>query len=273
MANEITVIYPYENSTQETVASDFVKALSDMPMFAQAYYDDDPSIYVANYGLAAFGWRPLESGYQHSVPYYINLVHPYAYYMRFKFRIQTSLPSTDRQIDFGNSNGIFYNSYDYTVAWGFRIETMRTIMMYKAKTENVNGFWQNYTGNADGYILKFFVAKCINEDPVTDPVTGVTEPSVEYIPVWSLNYGYNHSSNICITYPYAAYELYITNYKIANAPIGYSNAYVMRQLRHEKYLFPNIYIISGGLFHTDKDIITIDNNTYVHMCNDIYIRL
>lgn len=253
MANVISLIYPcadIANLSRTTVTSAFKVALSDLPMFESAYISEtnDPLYY---------GWRAYESGTPYA--YHIMLYLPYG--NNYHYRIGTRL--CPQNTEWAPTIGPYQTMYSgYRDTDNYR-DAIRNIALYKVKSENTNGFWQVYPPSPDAYTIKTFVIKCIDEANNTE----------DEVPVFAVNYNYNNSNNRCWVYPHDSYEAEISSYKIANADIGFSNTFVMRQVRYQNYLFPNLYIISGGLFSTNKDIITIDNNTYVHMCNDIYVRL
>ena len=154
-------------------------------------------------------------------------------------------------------------SYYYNGGFASYLNNMRTIYMYNVNYENTAGFWYDDSRRNINYHPKLFITKVIDEVNDTEDITFL----------YAVNYGRNDSNNVCKIYPYGNVSLSLLNHKIANAESGMSNTFVMRQLRYMTYLFPDVYIISGGLFESDRDVVTIDNNTYIHMCNDIYVKL
>lgn len=267
MANEIEILRPYENSIQEfpSIHNDFHNILMTMPMFANAYYyvpDSASTNWHYQSYSPVYGWRSLPGG--SNFPFFLWFTAPYFNY--YEYRQIFNYNQTSRTVDMAiqSSYQAFWTNNSNQALHGTSnlvIDNMRNIRMYKFKSQNVNGYWLDYTKSID--VNKIFIVKCINE------ITG----DIEETPVIATNYGRNSGSNYCRLHPYASTFVDVASWKLTGTDSGFSNAYVMRQIRYENYLFPNVYIVSGGLFTSDKHIVTIDNNTYVHMCNDIYIRL
>lgn len=267
MANEIEVLYPYENSEKNFpgIHNDFHNILVTMPMFANVYYYM-PNSSFSNWHFHAYssvyGWRSLTGG--NDFPFYLWFTAPYFEDYSYRQLFVYNNPSQSINMALQNVRNDFWGGYGTQDNIGYgsvNIYNLRKIIMYKFSSQNVNGYWLDYTRGTGAN--KIFIVKCINE------LTGDEEET----PILATNYGRNNGSNWCRIHPYSSIYVDIKDWKISNIDIGFSNTYVMRQVRYENYFFPNVYIISGGLFYSDRDIITIDNNTYVHMCNDIYIRL
>lgn len=154
----------------------------------------------------------------------------------------------------------YYTDYRFESS---HIYNLRSVYMYKAISENTSGFWFDDPNRNLTWHPKLFAVRVYDE----------LNDTMDMTILFSRNVARNNNDNICVVYPFSNSKVDIKNLKIANAESGMSNTFVMRQLRWQAYLFPDVYIISGGLFESDRDVVTIDNNTYIHMCNDIYVKL
>ena len=263
--SEINIVQPYLNANDSNAWEQFNSYMQTLPMFRNAMVSLETD-YAYKYYY--YGWRliPGKTGTADGdhylrmwMPYFIDYV---GYFCTFTDN------SSFAWVLHGNDNRNYYNGYYSQAANAINYNGLRPLLMYLVKGTNTNGVWfinpeKRISGAGTQYVSKIFITRCINE------LTGTEE----YIPVAGISLLYGHNDNHCFIYPYENYRVDIRDYKIAGANVGFSNTYVLRQLRYENYFFPNIYIISGGLFISDKDVITIDNNEYVHMCNDIYIKL
>lgn len=183
------------------------------------------------------------------VPFLTYPVYNYLY-------VSKEISGTDNRI-WESSYAIKTGSSDITY-WNRATPTI----LYLAKSSTTNGFWTVYPPSPNWATCKMFITQCIDEDAGT----------VEYRPVIAKNGYISQTMNdVCYTYLYNNYYIDLTNYSMGNS--GYSGAYVLKQLRILNYIYPDVYIISGGLSKINQDIVHIDNHTYIHLTKDLFIKI
>lgn len=163
------------------------------------------------------------------------------------------------------SNDMLWTSPIDIKAWAPDItywNNLKPTILYLAKSSTSNGLWTMYPSTPEYGTCKIFVTTCINEDDGT----------IGYRPIVATN-GTSRSSkpSVCYTYAFNGYYVDMTSWSLGKP--GYSGSLVLKQVRILNYLFPDLYIISGGLSKINQDIVHIDNNTYIHLCNDIFIKI
>ena len=245
--NDVSMKYIFKDMTQ---GSEFTEILlseigglplfSDMSFNAVGSYGSYIGTYIHNSTLyiKIGAWR---NGYDAKV--LININNEF---------VLEEFPRSDSRY--------YYRDYAFDAN---HIYNLRHVYMYKAISENTCGFWFDDSNRNLTWHPKLFAVRVYDE----------LNDTMDMTILFSRNVARNNNDNICVVYPFSNSKIDIKNLKIANAEPGMSNTFVMRQLRWQAYLFPDVYIISGGLFESDRDVITIDNNTYIHMCNDIYLKL
>lgn len=140
-------------------------------------------------------------------------------------------------------------------------ENLKPCFVYLAKSSTTNGFWLVHPSYTSYGVSKAFITTCIDEN----------DGSIGYKPVVATTGNVGVSTNVCYIYPSNGYRVDMGTWSVMRS--GYSGSYVIKQVRILNYLFPDLYVISGGLSKINQDIIHIDNNTYIHLYNDIFIKI
>ena len=148
------------------------------------------------------------------------------------------------------------NSTD--LAYYYRISPVQIITLNSPTT---NGFWLYYHEAPYNSSAKIILTKCIDENDDTET----------YAPIVAMYAGRLSTNTFCKVYTIDTSFVDIKAFKNDNS--GYSPGYLLRQLRIGSLLYPDVYIISGGYEPIDQDIITIDNNAYAHLANDVFIKI
>ena len=248
----LQLISPFKDATQSAdIIPAFRSAIATLPLFNECcldstdhpYYKDGDQLTDENnltYRFNKYGhdicYMPLYSQIYNStaVVGYKDIYNTY----NINFPVQTR-------------SG--YNTY--TIQYW---ENIVPVQLYLLKSDTTNGFWLYY----DTYKpTKLFITKAIDEN------NGNEFYSVAYV----IFDDSNSNNRICRVYMEGALKTDIQSYNIGRP--GYSSKYLIRQLRLSHYLFPDVYIISGGPEIVTQDIITIDNNSYTHLINDVFIRI
>ena len=200
------------------------------------------------------------------LPYKFNKYGIHARYIPFFTKLgNTYFYATNEQIT-ATSNYLLYSPMEIKASNSSELtfwDRMRPCLFYLAKSSTTNGFWITFPTNPGYGTAKVFITTCIDEN----------NGSIGYRPVLSSNGKFITSSvkNVCYTYPYNGYRVDMDDWTLMRS--GYSGSYVLKQVHILNYLFPDLYVISGGLSKLNQDIIHIDNNTYIHLHNDIFIKI
>lgn len=258
--SEILVINPWENATQETDVVPMYKAVIDtyLPMFDDCCITSDQDPYYTS-GDAITSKTMLTyriNKYNHR----IRLYYWASYYGEARFTIWLN--------DITSDNAMWYSPISIRTGAYIAADSidayynLKSMRMLIARSSSTNGFWFFYSPNTKYYSFKTFLTKVLDENTSTYSTAFV-----------AARYNSNRASldNFCWIYTDDNLKTDVKSYSIAQP--GYSGSYILRQLRINNYLYPDIYIISGGLSYIEEEIIHIDNNTYVHLCNDIFIRI
>lgn len=253
----ISYAYPFRLSTSESVVNDFITCMNELPLFAQCRNTIDVSDKYVQYDMNAFNidvtFNPIDilttssdSTYNTSVKY--TLLDNITYSTNTPIARFNKLASGTQHATQGDS-AVFYPA------------NFANIFLYTVGSTSTNGFWTNCYDGIDTYTLKTFITRNINEDNGT----------VSYSLIICKDFGLNNSNNYCWVYTPNGKKTDIKSFSIGYP--GYSCTYILRQLRICYYLLPDLYVISGGLATSTDDVIIIDNNIYVHLCNEIYIKI
>jgi hypothetical protein len=258
MANKnINYTYPFISSTSDTVVNDFITCMDRLPLFAQCRNTTDISDKYVQYDMNEFNinvlFNPIDilttssdSTYNTSVKY--TLCDNITYATNTPIARFNKLASGTQHATQGDS-AVFYPA------------NFTNIFLYTVGSTSTNGFWTNCFNGIDIYTLKTFITRVIDEDINT----------ASYALIICKNITINNSNNYCWLYTHDGKK---TDIKASTVGFsGYSCSYILRQYRIAHYLLPDLYVISGGLAKSNDDVIIIDNNVYVHLCNEIYIKI
>jgi hypothetical protein len=250
----ISLVYPFINITAGTDVVPAIKAVIDtLPLFTgcciesaeSPYYvsgepitDTNNMVYKYNrYGHSLFS--NIFTVYNNTTTVMYKLGDNSTNVWASPFNVKSSADTT-------YSNPLFKN--------------LKQLQMYTLKTSTTNGFWWFYFANPKYYTVKTFLTKSIDENSGAE----------SYVPIVSKNYTTGDTNNFCRVYVTDDIATDIKNRTVMRS--GMSNAYVLKQLRISNFLYPDVYIISGGLCPTEQEIIYLDNNEYIHLTNDIFIK-
>lgn len=255
---DLQVIYPFQSVGSSYECYEVINdLLCSMPLF-EKYANYTEQEVEPNTSMFTFKSSPnIVSGNN------VDLYIPYTTYSSTDIFIRVSdYLYTDNIARFNKADSsIRYSPSD---SYDINYNNLRNFYMYMTQSTSTNGFWMNVSNGIDTYVFKTFVTRCIDEDARTFYDS----------PLFAKHYTYGDVNNICWIYipdttGYVKSD--IKNLEVAKP--GYSNAYIIRQLRIDKFLYPDIFVISGGLNRSNKDIITIEHITYAHLCNDLYIKI
>ena len=247
---DITLVEPWRNISVDTDVVPLVKAQIDtLPLFNDCCIVDAQSPYYQSGDPVTDYWQLI---YRFN-KYNVNLRSAFFYSDRYNTAGLITL--SDASIW---ATPVSVKDYNYTYYTQFA--NLKYLQMYLAKSSNTNGFWHYYFMNPYYYSTKVFLTKMIDEN------TGIEA----YNPVIARHYTNGNTDNFCKVYPLGL-EVDVKSYSTCKP--GHSGTYVIRQLRVSNFLYPDVYIISGGMNRTEQNMVNIDNHRYIHLTNDLFIKI
>ena len=154
--------------------------------------------------------------------------------------------------------------------------SLKSFEMTRFETSNANGI--QFTTNAT-YHVKMFLFKAYNVDDPTDFIYApayfvyddrleLTNSITDKLTPDSAVY----TSNQCIIFNGIGLDTYA---EIGRYKDGLSTSYVLRQYASNRYIYPDLYVIEGGIapVYNSGARIRFGDDEYMYLCNRFYLKL
>ncbi len=266
----VEVVYPFVDNTltDATCIPKLGEYIDTLPLYKDCHITSTDDEYyplwnnVSGSNMAVYTFDMYGHSVEYLPMYCSNYTGDISIFLNDRIHVNTTVS----WLSCGSSVG--YKGYYDTSSPG--VNNLKNVSLTLVKTDYLNGFWlyethteieklTNY--NLRPYIFKSFLVRSINEE------TG----EIGYTPLFARDYFYPWADAWAGLYTTGYNYKQISDIRIAEC--GYSNTYVIRQLAIDQFTYPDVYIISGGLFPITDNYINIGNITYLHVCNDIFVRI